>query len=235
MKAFAVPPVRFMTYHRRNLPHWFPAGSAVFLTYRLYGSLPQNVISRLKVTQRLVEREIDGPAGSSDELSELKLIRHKQLFARIDSALDKATAGPRWLGEPEIASLVQTALLSRYADLYKLWAYVVMINHVHVLLRPKISRLGSNPVINAVSGITKNLKGYTAREANRILQRTGQPFWQQESFDHWPRNEAEFFRIAGYIENNPVSAGLVKRTQDWRWSSAAERERRGLTEIHSLT
>jgi putative transposase len=125
-----------MPYHRRNLPHWFPAGSAVFLTYRLHGSLPQNVVNRLKETQRLVEREINAAARSPDELAELKLIRHKQLFARIDSALDKATVGPRWLGEPEIASLVQTTLLSRYAELYKLWAYVVMNNHVHLLLNP---------------------------------------------------------------------------------------------------
>lgn len=224
-----------MPYHRRNLPHWFPASSAVFLTYRLYGSLPQNVINGLKLTQRLVEREINGAAHSPDELSELKLIRHKQLFARIDSALDKATVGPRWLGEPEIASLVQTTLLSRYAELYKLWAYVVMINHVHILLRPKASGRESNTMVNTISNITKGLKGYTAREANRILHRTGQPFWQQESFDHWPRNQEEFLRIIAYIENNPVKAGFVRRPQDWPWSSAAERKRRGSTQITSLT
>lgn len=223
-----------MPYHRRNLPHWFPVGSSVFLTYRLHGSLPRNVISGLKLTRRLVEREIDGAARSPDELAELKLIRHKQLFARIDSALDKATIGPRWLGEPEIAGLVQATLLSRYGELYKLWAYVVMINHVHILLRPKLSGLES-PVINAVSKITKGLKGYTAREANRILHRTGQPFWQQESFDHWPRNQEEFLRIIAYIENNPVKAGFVRRPEEWHWSSAAERKRRGLAEITPLT
>ena len=95
----------------------------------------------------------------------------------MDAALDKAAVGPRWLGQPEIASLVETTILSRYAALYKLWAYVVMINHVHLLLRPKVNELvESNPVFSSVSNITKVLKGYTAREANRILQRTGQPF-----------------------------------------------------------
>lgn len=225
-----------MPYHKRNLPHWFPAGSAVFLTYRLHGSLPQNVVNRLKQTQRLVGSEINAAADSPHEFAELKLIRHKQLFARIDSALDKASVGPRWLGELEIANLVQTTLLSRYATLYKLWAYVVMINHVHLLLNPKVSqRMNSTPIATSLSAITKGLKGYTSREANHILHRTGQPFWQQESFDHWPRNQEEFLRIIAYIENNPVKAGLVHRPEQWPWSSAAERARRGWTNIRSLT
>src|SRR5437762_1430790 len=53
------------------------------------------------------------------------------------------------------------------------------------------------------------MKGFTARQANLILNRTGEPFWQAESYDHWVRNEPEYFRIAASIENNPVKAGLV--------------------------
>ena len=67
----------------------------------------------------------------------------------------------------------------------------------------------------------KSLKGVTAREANQILQRTGKPFWQDESFDHWVRSEVEFTEIRKYIEHNPVTAGLVERPEDWAWSSAA--------------
>ena len=66
----------------------------------------------------------------------------------------------------------------------------------------------------------KSLKGFTARKANVILGRTGQPFWQDESFDHWVRDEVEFARVVSYIERNPVTAGLVKDPGDWRWSSA---------------
>ncbi|MEK6302578.1 MAG: hypothetical protein AABO41_17845 [Acidobacteriota bacterium] len=83
--------------------------------------------------------------------------------------------------------------------------------------------------------ITKRLKGYTALEANRALGRTGQTFWHQESFDHWARDEGEFYRIIAYIENNPVKAGLVLKPGDWRWSSAHERLRRGWNEIRPLT
>ncbi len=66
----------------------------------------------------------------------------------------------------------------------------------------------------------QSVKGYTAREANRILQRTGQPFWQSESFDHWIRDEQEFKRVQNYIEQNPVRAGVVAHPEQYRWSSA---------------
>ena len=66
-------------------------------------------------------------------------------------------------------------------------------------------------------------KGSTAREANRVLGRTGERFWQAESYDHWVRDDHELERIVAYIENNPVKAGLVARPEEYRWSSAAER------------
>jgi REP element-mobilizing transposase RayT len=87
---------------------------------------------------------------------------------------------------------------------------VVTPNHVHLLILPK----------EALSVITRGLKGSTARQANQLLGRTGQRFWQQESFDRWVRNDREFERIARYIEENPVSAGLVRAAALWPWSSA---------------
>ena len=150
--------------------------------------------------------------------------------------LDQATSGPMWLKSPEIASLVQEALISKYASFYKLWAYAVMSNHCHALLKPKLtnpSDTTSDPI--AFAEITKRIKGYTAREANKILKRTGLTFWQDESFDHWIRNQQEFDRVVNYIENNPVKAGLVERPEDWQWSSASERGRRGWDCVKSLT
>jgi len=186
----------------------------------------------------LFEREILKASESADEIAELRVRHYKKLFARLDGILDRAETGPRWLGETEIASLVERTLLQRCADLYTLWAYVVMINHIHLLIRPK-------PIVESaedqrgsfvqLSRITKSIKGYTAREANRVLGRTGKQFWQQESFDHWPRDEGEFFRIIEYIENKPVKAGLVNKPENWKWSSAAERVRRGWNEIQPLT
>ena len=116
----------------------------------------------------------------------------------------------RW---PRVASLHRGTLLGHY----ELGAYVVMSNHVHVL-RCQGSRHRS---------CCKSLKGVTARDANRILGRTGETFWQAE----WVRDEKEWGRIAVYIENNPVKAGLVTRGEDYGWSSAAERGRSAETSL----
>jgi len=209
-------------YYRRNLPHWHPSGVSIFVTWRLDGSLPLDVIEKLKVMrQKLRDR-------TRKVLQEDRLFEYKKLFARVDKILDGASSGPLWLADKRIADLVQDALVNRYAGLYFLWAYVVIANHIHVLLRPKSHE-------TSIATITKNLKGYSSREANRLLKRTGQRFWQDESFDHWSRNPSEFARIVKYIENNPVKAGLVREPEQWEWPSAAERKRRGSTTFQSLT
>jgi type I restriction enzyme R subunit/putative DNA methylase len=132
----------------------------------------------------------------------------------MDRYLDTTSEGPLYLRQDPIAALV-VGSLHRGVELghYQLQAWVVMANHVHVLLLPLISP----------SRLMGSLKGATAREANRILDRTGETFWQAESYDHWVRNGEEFGRIVAYIENNPVKAGVVDRAGAYRWSSAAER------------
>jgi REP element-mobilizing transposase RayT len=132
-------------------------------------------------------------------------------FIRIDQQLDAAETGPLWLRQPQIAQLIVNALHygERQLKLYELLAWVVMANHVHVVLYPRAK----------LAQITKAVKGYTALEANRMLERTGQ-FWQHESFDRWIRDRYELERIIRYVERNPVKAGLVKCEDDFRWSSA---------------
>jgi REP element-mobilizing transposase RayT len=92
-----------------------------------------------------------------------------------------------------------------------------MPNHVHVLLQPQAP----------LSKITKSIKGYTATEANKILGRTGEPFWQDESYDHWVRNRHDLEKIVRYIEMNPVSAGLADAIDPWPWSSASRKSNTG--------
>jgi len=94
---------------------------------------------------------------------------------------------------------------------YRLDAYVVMPNHVHMLATPSVpspSWLGP-------------LKGFTAHEANRILGTAGSRFWQDESYDHLVR-DGEFERIRRYIEWNPVRAGLAANPEEFPWCSAAK-------------
>ena len=134
-----------------------------------------------------------------------------KVFALIDRFLDTTPRGPKYLAREPIARIVRNSLEKGVAlGHYDLRAWVIMPNHVHVLLRPKIDP----------SLLLRALKGVTAREANRTLGFTGSSFWQRESYDHWVRNDLEFDRIVRYIEHNPVKAGLVHRPDECFWSSA---------------
>lgn len=115
---------------------------------------------------------------------------------------------------PEIAAMIAGAI--ERADAYDLHAWVVMANHVHHLITPKIDP----------SKITHSLKRFTAREASRILGVQG-AFWQDESYDRLVRDAEEFKRIARYIEWNPVRAGIVKTPEEYPWSSAGRRQKGG--------
>jgi hypothetical protein len=71
--------------------------------------------------------------------------------------------------------------------------------------------------------LIRRVKGPAALEANRILGRTGQRFWQEEYFDRMVRSEREADRIRAYIDWNPVKAGLAAAPEMYQWSSAGSR------------
>ena len=181
-----------MAFYRRNLPHWHPEGNCIFFTWRLYGSLPSGFLRSLRITSNFAPREE---------------------FRAAEKLLDHPAKGPLWLTEPRVAEVIVGALQRGAFELhrYDLHSYAVMANHLHVLLTP----------LARIRNITREIKGATARSSNLILRRTGAPFWQDESFDHWIRSEGQFIRVKKYIEHNPVKAGLVERAEDWPWSSAS--------------
>ena len=181
-----------MQEYRRRLPHIHPQDSYLFLTWRLWGSLPAKVDAHPSAYPT---------SGHS--------------FVAQDRVLDRDATGPLWLKHSAIANLVAEAILlgETGRHFYELHAWVVMPNHVHILILPRVP----------VSVIMRWLKGSTARSANKILGRTGQPFWQDESYDHFLRDSSRIGRTVSYIENNPVSAGLVCCAEKWLWSSAGWR------------
>jgi putative DNA methylase len=177
---------------RRHLPHWFPDGRSIFITWRLFGSISVEQLARIREESRL-------PGAKK--------------FKALDTVLDRAGRGPMWLAEPAIACLVASRIQRHANEIqhYRLDAFVVMSNHIHMLITPSLS----------VPRLMNSLKTRTARAANEVLGRTGMRFWQDESFDHWCRDEWEFQLVRRYIERNPVKAGLVKAPEDWPWSSAS--------------
>jgi len=186
-----------MTFYRRNLPHWHPEGESIFLTWRLFGSLPASVFKETRAAK-------DGGAAKESA---------GKRFKRLDSLLEQATTGPLWLTDARVANFVVETIRrgERPLGYFDLHAYVVMPNHVHLLITPKIP----------VARITNGIKGSTSRRAKSVLKLRAKHFWQDESFDHWVRSSQEFNRARAYIEWNPVSAGLVPSPEDWPWSSAS--------------
>jgi hypothetical protein len=130
-----------------------------------------------------------------------------------------------------------------------------MSNHVHASIQPlavtqtasvdaaktrtathQPSRLGyvppdfeqdTNLRYFSLARIYHSLKSYTSKKAQAILGRSGK-FWQIESYDHWIRDENEFWRVIEYIENNPMKVGLCQQPEGWRWSSAYKRKELGI-------
>jgi REP element-mobilizing transposase RayT len=91
-------------------------------------------------------------------------------------------------------------------------AWLVVPNHVHLVLRPAPECVPGAAV--------RNIKGRSARAANLVLGVTGKPFWAKDYFDRRIRDSDHEARVTRYIEKNPVKAGLCESAGKWQWSSA---------------
>jgi len=121
---------------RRLLPHWYMPGAPHFVTYRLYGSLPQQALEQMRSRKALLLRQRVSAGCSPRQHRERA---HKQMFADYDQWLDRSYESHRrdgWLANPRVASLVRSNLYHHHGTKYHLMAYCVMPNHVHVLLQP---------------------------------------------------------------------------------------------------
>ena len=195
----------YKLYYQRHLPHYQPLGATLFLTFRLAGSLPLEIIRRLQEDVQRKEfeiQQIDDPKAHK----EATYLAQKQMFGKLDAELDFSQNGPRWLSELAIAQMANDAIHYRDGKAYTLEAFCIMPNHVHMVFTPLVK--DENPY--SLSEIMQSLKRYTARQANQLLGREGD-FWQHESYDHVVRDNAEFERIVYYVLNNPTKAGLKSR------------------------
>jgi REP element-mobilizing transposase RayT len=131
---------------------------------------------------------------------------------RFQAYLDRGF-GECWLRQAAVAGIVQESLWHFDGVRYGVLAWVIMPNHVHALFD-----IWGIPMAD----IMRSWKGFTARQANRLLGRSG-AFWEANYFDTAIRDEGHLRRAIQYIENNPVKAGLVSAPDDWMWSSARYR------------
>ena len=93
--------------YRRKLPHIQPAEATFFITFRLSGSMPMEVIRRLRENYTLIQNGIlTQPDLTEKERRELACTEQKRLFAATDNFLDTNPNGPYWLREAEVAKVV---------------------------------------------------------------------------------------------------------------------------------
>ncbi len=191
-------------FYNRKLPHWQPAEETFFITYRLAGSLPINIVNSLK------EDYIYQKSLPENQSQESKEGLREEYFEAFENALEKNLNEPHWLKNDLVATIVLDSLLFNNDKQYILWCACLMSNHVHILL----STLPGSPLLNK---ILQNHKKFTAVQSNKVLKHSG-AFWAEESYDTIIRDDAHFFRSVNYCIQNPVKAGLVNNWIDWKWT-----------------
>jgi REP element-mobilizing transposase RayT len=198
-------------FYRRNLPHYHLEGFPLFITFRLAGSLPVDVLAELKT-----QREAELRNLKNNALDERHRIEKKH-FSYYDDWLDQCKFGPQWLHVDSVAQIIAGEIGNLGGNRYHLMAYCIMPNHVHLLIEPLLREQSNHQGRTAkypVADTLRLLKGRTARRCNLELRRNGS-FWQHESYDHVVRDRQELEQIILYILNNPVKAGLVKEWKAW--------------------
>lgn len=195
-------------HSRGVLPHLKREGGIYFVTFRQEGSLPKDVLIRFKREREAILRHAEAAKRPLTWHEQEELFRWYS--SRVDNYLD-AGHGVCHLRDPELADIVAGAIQFFDGERYELRAWVLMPNHVHVVVWPMPGQ--------ALSEILHSWKSYSAHEISRHLQNRVVPFWQSESYDHLIRDDDDLHRCCRYTLMNPVSAGLCARAEDWKWSS----------------
>ncbi len=188
-EAFDIRKAEFAS--RRNLPHWRQANGVHFVTFRLADSLPTERLDELRALRHRRTDEALTTVAADEVLSR---------EAKIDGWLH-AGCGSCCLAESATSAIIENALLCFDGQRYQLGTYVVMPNHVHVLVSPLPG--------HELSAILHSWKSFTSNAVNKLLSRRGK-LWQDESFDHLVRDDSSYRRFIAYIEGNP--AGFPRGT-----------------------
>ena len=188
-------------WHSRGyLPHFDAGEIPQSITFRLAGSMPAGLLREWR--EELKRSAVPGRQSGAEER------------IRIEQYLNQGI-GPTWLADPQIAGLVEDALHFFDGSRYRLHAWTIMPNHVHVIITPLAD--------HSISRIVSSWKSFTASRANVVLRRRG-AFWQEDYFDRFIRDERHFATVVHYVEQNPVVAGLCTASENWRFSSARYRQ-----------
>ena len=171
-----------------KLPHWNQDNCVQFVTFRLADSLPQSKLKEYGDIkgQWLAEHPKPWDVATKEEYEN-----------KVGSVIDKwidAGYGECILKNKEARNIVEMSIMHFNGIRYDIHAFVIMPNHVHVLLTPRVNY--------PIQDIVGNWKRFSAHEINKILGRQG-AVWERESFDHMVRDEDSYKKRFNYIINNP--------------------------------
>ncbi len=190
----------------RHLPHVDAPGHFQHVAFHLADSLPRAALLRM-------ERD----------LAHLPAYQRSQTKARRIEVMLDAGRGSCLLAQPTCARIMVETLLFGDGTRYQLHAWVVMPNHVHVLVRQDEN--------HPLSRIVQSWKRHSSREIRRLgndaNRQTAGPhagIWQRDYWDRYIRNDRHFAAVEEYIRLNPVKAGLVPTPEDWPYGSAGRGE-----------
>jgi len=191
--------------HGAKLPHWEQPGATYFITFRLGDSIPQ---SQLKAWKEERSHWISKHPEPWSELEEAEY--HRRFSVEIDRLLDQG-AGSCILRDSSAATALSMVLTHSHEDDYYVHSFVVMPNHVHLLvsLHERVS-LGKT---------VKSWKGVSANRINVAMRREGD-LWQKNYFDRLIRDHDHYVRVARYIRTNPEK-GKVKPGEFLLWETGA--------------
>jgi REP element-mobilizing transposase RayT len=192
----------FQGWHERGyLPHRDSPGLTQFITYRLADSFPAALRSEWSALLTI------------EDVRE----RRKELEAYLDRGRGKCS-----LRSGDVSSACENGLLHFHPRRYRIKAWCIMPNHLHVLV--EIAAV-------SMSELVKNWKGFSSYQANQILDRCESEFWADDYWDTYMRDAEHEHRTIRYIENNPVEAGLVANAKLWPSSSARFRDEYGVLQL----
>ena len=187
--------------HGEYLPHWTSANSIYHVCFRLKDSLPETTIKAWEFERRnIIEAaKIQGRPLTKEEERQLSNLHSEKVDKYLDTGIGKC-----WLNNSAVASLVASTLMYFDGFRYKLYAWCVMPNHVHVLIEvfPQ----------NELFKIIHSWKSYSASRVNKILNRMGS-FWHHDAYNRIIRSEKEFRYQMNYVWSNPDMAGL----KNWKY------------------
>ena len=183
-------------YHHHRKAHFDEANIVQSVNFRLGDAIPRYVLEEARA------------AYSSTGVPRRRAHIHTKLERFADRGLGAAILGNR-----DVARILENELKHSNGKQYELLAWCIMPNHVHVCFQQYSG--------HRLATILQGWKGRSSRLINSATGAVG-PLWEPDYWDRSVRTAESLRRAVDYIHNNPVSARLCRRIEDWPFSSACD-------------